>query len=335
MPAPLIAVVIATRDRPALFGQALASVLAQQGADFEVIVVDDGSSVEARAAYAEVLAAAAKQLGGRLKHVQLARRATGHGPGFARNSGAALADASYLGFLDDDDSWTDTQHLARFGQAVLRASEQARELDLYLCNQQAWLNGQPLPGPIWIETLQQQLRDAGRPADPDGSYAVDVQDLMRVEGFGHLNTLVVRRALFEAIGGFDEQIRFEEDREIYLRILDSAQHIVHQPALVARHNVPDRQAGNSASARVREIERRLWQLRVLDKTVALLRQPALRAHAMRHKGYALKRIAHELAAQRDWRVAAFYAREALAVQPSVKWALFTASLAARRLLPGK
>ena len=40
---PLFSILLATRDRPALFGEALASVLAQRFEDFEIVVVDDGS----------------------------------------------------------------------------------------------------------------------------------------------------------------------------------------------------------------------------------------------------------------------------------------------------
>ena len=34
-------------------------------------------------------------------------------------------------------------------------------------------------------------------------------------------------------------IRWENDRDLYLRLLDSATHMVHHPALTARHHVPD------------------------------------------------------------------------------------------------
>jgi glycosyltransferase involved in cell wall biosynthesis len=335
MTTPLLAVVIATRDRPVLFASALASVLDQDDADLEIIVVDDGSTEEAKGAYAGCLAAAAESLGGRLKLVALPRRPLGHGPAFARNAGAACASAAYLGFLDDDDTWTDRRHVARLAAAVRRQSKQGPPLDLYLCNQLAWQGDVALVGPIWLEALHKQLRGAARQADADGGYEVGVQDLMAVDGFCHLNTLVVRREVFQAVGCFDEQIRYEEDRELYLRLLDSAQCVVHQPAVVARHNVPVRLAAANASSQLSDLERRRWQLHLLRKLVALLRHPALRAYALRHLGYALKRVAHEAAAQGDWAVATHHAREALAVQPSLKWALFTASLYARRLLPGK
>ena len=47
----LFSVVLATRDRPALFQEALESVLTQSCQDFEVIVVNDGSRPDCLQAY--------------------------------------------------------------------------------------------------------------------------------------------------------------------------------------------------------------------------------------------------------------------------------------------
>ena len=54
---PLFSVVMATRNRPALFRLALESVLGQSCGDFEIIVVNDGSSNEHQSAYKSILRA--------------------------------------------------------------------------------------------------------------------------------------------------------------------------------------------------------------------------------------------------------------------------------------
>jgi hypothetical protein len=72
-------------------------------------------------------------------------------------------------------------------------------------------------------------------------------------------------------------------------------------------------------------------LRVLDKSLLFLKHPLLRQHARLHKGYTLKRIVQELAAQGDWHTASVYATEALAVLPTFKWALYTLACHARRI----
>ena len=52
---PLFSVVMATRNRPALFRQALESVLGQSCRDIEIIVVNDGSASEHQPAYESII----------------------------------------------------------------------------------------------------------------------------------------------------------------------------------------------------------------------------------------------------------------------------------------
>jgi hypothetical protein len=160
---------------------------------------------------------------------------------------------------------------------------------------------------------------------------VTIPDLLNADGFCHLNCFVVRRALWLQIGGMDEGIRWECDREVFLRLVDSTQHMLHHPAITARHHVPDPKAGTSMTTSLNAIERRLWQLRVLDKCALGLTNPLLRAHSRLHKVYALKRITEELARQQAWRTATCYAAQALGARPSLKWAVYTAYCGLRSL----
>jgi glycosyltransferase involved in cell wall biosynthesis len=107
---PFFSVVVATRNRPALFRQALESVLAQSCRDIEIIVVNDGSASEHQQAYDAIMGAVDP---GRVRAFALMPRSQGHGGSFARNFGATKATAPYLCALDDDDMWTDPDHLSR------------------------------------------------------------------------------------------------------------------------------------------------------------------------------------------------------------------------------
>ena len=89
----LFSVVIPTYNRLALLQRTLASVRRQSYADFEVIVVDDGSTDATR----EWLASQ----GGDLRVLEQSNR----GPGAARNLGAREAGGDYVAFLDSDDLW--------------------------------------------------------------------------------------------------------------------------------------------------------------------------------------------------------------------------------------
>jgi glycosyltransferase involved in cell wall biosynthesis len=329
---PFFAVVMATRNRPALFRQALESVLGQSCRDIEIIVVNDGSASEHQPDYESIIGAVDSHL---VRSFPLAYRPQGHGVSFTRNFGGAKATASYLCFLDDDDTWTDPNHLAR-AQAVI--AESGGLVDMYMTHQAAFLHDKRQPGPIWIEDLASILPGLGNLPDRHGTHIVTVAELLRSQGFCHLNTLIVRRALYEEIGGLDERTGWEEDRDLYLRLIDRAAVMKYAPLTVARHNVPDPTKAANISTALSDFERRLSQLRLLDRAIFFSRHAVIRAYGRRHKAYTLKRIAESLAAAGRHAEAAFYAREALGARPTARWAGYTAWRLLKQALarnPGK
>jgi glycosyltransferase involved in cell wall biosynthesis len=91
---PLFSVVIPTHNRAALLGRAIRSVQAQTCSDYELVVVDDGSS----SATAELL----QSLRGP-RHTFL-RHEVARGASAARNAGVLAASGEMITFLDDDDA---------------------------------------------------------------------------------------------------------------------------------------------------------------------------------------------------------------------------------------
>ncbi len=91
-----VSVVVPTYQRRRLVGEALASVLVQSEADFEVIVVDDGSTDGTLESLAPLAA--------RDPRVRLLRKGNG-GTASARNAGLDAACAEWTAFLDSDDLW--------------------------------------------------------------------------------------------------------------------------------------------------------------------------------------------------------------------------------------
>ncbi|MGH7117854.1 MAG: glycosyltransferase family 2 protein [Acetobacteraceae bacterium] len=319
----MFSIIMPTRDRPALFSQALASVLAQSFRDFEVIVVNDGSAATHQCAYDAILRDTAGAGEIRVRGLNLIQRPAGHGESYAINIGADAAIEPYLCFLDDDDCWTDAGHLARV-QKVIEGARMAP--DLVMTNQAAFLNGERKPGPIWIEDLPAILSKSGKAPDELGAYTVTVEELMRSWGFCHLNTLIVRRALFREIGGMDKTIRWECDRDLYLRLIDRAEVMRYLPVVVARHNIPDPAKRSNVTTALSELERRLSQLPLLDRSALFARHPRIRAHCRLNKAYALKRIVESLSASGRREEALWYALEALGAGPGIKWAGYTAWL---------
>jgi glycosyltransferase involved in cell wall biosynthesis len=90
---PEFSVIIPAYNRRALLIETLNSVWQQTFADFEVIVVDDGSTD-----------GTAEYLGSLGAKVQCVMQ-DNFGPGAARNRGLEIANGRYVAFVDSDDVW--------------------------------------------------------------------------------------------------------------------------------------------------------------------------------------------------------------------------------------
>lgn len=103
---PYFSVVIPVYNRAGLLAQALASVLAQSERDFEIVVVDDGSGDDPKAAV-DALADP------RIRFLHQDNR----GGGAARNTGIREAKGRFIAFLDSDDAFL-PGHLAAMRQLL-------------------------------------------------------------------------------------------------------------------------------------------------------------------------------------------------------------------------
>jgi glycosyltransferase involved in cell wall biosynthesis len=298
-------------------------VLAQTFTDYEIVVVDDGSAPEHRPAYDTALA----QAGERATLHRLVHRSNGHGQSYSLNFGVSKASGAYIAILDDDDVWTDPGHLARAAAAL-----EATPADLYMTNQRPYRQGQPVERPHWLGTLAPRLAAEGRKPRADGCLPVTIADLIPTQGFCHVNCLIVRRGLWDSIGGMDEGIRWECDRDLYVRLIDHASGpMLHHPAVTARHNIPDPAKTANMTTALPMLHKRLHQLRALDKAALFGRHSEIRAEARVERGYTLKKMSEELAGAGDWPAAAHYARAALGSAPTAGWFALTAWYETRSL----
>ena len=188
MSLPEISVVIATYNRIGTLPRAISSVLAQDGVNFELIVIDDAST-DGTTAYLTSLN----------DPRIVARRAQNNlGPGGARNFGMELARAPVIAFLDSDDAYL--PHRLSKPLAVLRAD------------------------PSLVCTLSSALkydRDVPREARiPDVTFPplafewALTCDLIPVEA----TSITVLREAAMQINGFAPALRLTEDREFLIRL---------------------------------------------------------------------------------------------------------------------
>lgn len=259
--APFFSIVIATKNRPELLKRAARSILSQSFGDLEIIIVADGATKDSAQACDALV-----QEDARVRCISLPFRDAGHGPSFARNTGWQAARGQVLGSLDDDDIWADPDHLKRSFTNL-----NTFEGDVVMAQQIAFEGSTKLVGPIWLENLTQEM---------EGPAVVAGEDLLRGQSFCHLNTCLVSRASFEALGGLNEALRYEEDYDYFLRIVDGRFRCILDPHIVAHHFVPDRTKADNASTQSGRQANLVKRLSMLQSHMVGAETPKLRAYAI-------------------------------------------------------
>jgi len=312
--APFFSIIISTRDRPELFQTALRSVLDQAFFNKEIVVVIDGSTDANLAQYRELK----KQYQG-VVFLELEQRSNGHGQSYAMNYGTYKSSGQYLCFLDDDDLWIDDRYLERLF-ASITASE--RSVDVHYSNQKAvFADGTEQQENVWIQDLIPRVNPQNR--NHEDSYFVDAAFLLSSKGFAHLNCSVLKREFFYTLGGMDESIRYENDRDFYIRSVDAARGILYSIRFVSLHNIPDVNKKTNMSTVSSEIDKKLYQLRVYDKGISLSKKACVVSFCCKAKVYELKHAASILAQNKQYRGAAHYAKEALLSGFNFRWLAYT------------
>lgn len=187
---PRVSVVIPAFNRWRLLAEAIDSVLVQSYRDFELIVVDDGST--------DATASELAKLASRLQFFVTERR----GVSAARNLGVSQCRGHYIAFLDSDDLWLNS-----------KLERQTRFMDehpeFHICQTDE----------IWIRNGV-RVNPRAVHQKPSGDIFNRSLKLCLVSP----SAVMMTKALFERTGGFDEVFPVCEDYDLWLRI--SAQHLV-------------------------------------------------------------------------------------------------------------
>jgi len=187
---PLVSVVIpAYNPTSSTLKEAIDSALGQTYRQLEVVIVDDGSTVDTRwllGAY-----------GGRIRYV---RKANG-GPASARNIGVGLARGEYIAFLDADDRW--------------EPDKIARQVDA--------LQRHPAAGLVYssVSRIDAHGRLQGVRRHPMARSGWVAEQLL-LKNFVPTSTVMVRACCFTTLGRFDEsrELISVEDYDMWLRIAE-------------------------------------------------------------------------------------------------------------------
>ena len=182
-------IIIPTQDRPQHLRTSLRSVLRQQGVDFEVIVVDDGS---------------AKRIDGVAglddPRVRLFTNDVPHGVSAARNRGTSEAAGSWIAFLDDDDLWAPDK--LKLQLSALRATGRQ------------WAYA----GEVGVDGT---LRVVSGSPPPPPEHVVAELDRYDAVPAGASN-VVVASDLLRFVGSFDQRLTTSEDWDMWIRLARAA-----------------------------------------------------------------------------------------------------------------
>jgi glycosyltransferase involved in cell wall biosynthesis len=193
---PLISVIMPAYNAEKHIARALESIRAQTYPNVEIIVVDDGST--------DATEDVVRRTAPNARYMKIINS----GPAAARNEGNLHAKGKYLAFLDADDLW------------------HPRKLEL----QVAYLERNPAIGVVfcmWCETLPNETnidwRKKQRFKEPL-SLAIMAEksgwlypDLL-LDTMIHTSSVVLRKALFDELGGFNRALTIGEDYDLWIRL---------------------------------------------------------------------------------------------------------------------
>jgi glycosyltransferase involved in cell wall biosynthesis len=210
---PLVSVIIPNYNHTRFIPNAIQSVLAQDYPNYEIIVVDDGSTDDSR----DVVA----RFGEKVRYIWQENQ----GLAGARNTGIRAAAGELIGLLDADDEWQSDY----LGQMVALAEKHPDGLVYYCMARCMDVAGHNLPQSV-----------GGPPVEPKLLYQV----LLRAN-FIIPSTVMFRKQPIVQFGCFDASLRSCEDWDMWLRLLPTG-NIVGVSQSLVRYRVH----GNSLSTDV-------------------------------------------------------------------------------------
>jgi glycosyltransferase involved in cell wall biosynthesis len=182
---PKVSVIIPAYNRLPMLNEALDSVLTQDFKDFELIVVDDGST--------DGTEEEIKRYGGRVKLLQ---HSENRGVSAARNRGVLRARGKYIAFLDSDDLWV------------------KRKLKI----QVAFLDDNPHYPLCYTDEIWIRKEKRVNPKVKHSKYSGWIFEKCLPLCIISPSSVVMRRKLFSKVGLFDEALPVCEDYDFWLRV---------------------------------------------------------------------------------------------------------------------
>jgi glycosyltransferase involved in cell wall biosynthesis len=229
---PAVSVIIPTHNRAHIIPQTIDSVLAQTFRDFEIIVIDDGSTDDTSAVLQH-------RYGEQITCIRIQNS----GLPAARNTGITAARGQYIAFLDDDDAWLPDK--LKLQTALMQNNP---SLGLVYCG-------------CYTIAADDTVISETRPLKRGALF----EDLLRSNDIvGSASAVLVAGSVFSRAGCFDETLTACEDWDLWIRIArDYPVDFVDQPLVkLRRHpNTMQRNLSNMERATFTVLDK-YWTARV-------------------------------------------------------------------------
>jgi glycosyltransferase involved in cell wall biosynthesis len=273
---PIISVIIPTFNRAEYVSQAVSSVFEQTFADYEVIVIDDGSTDKTD----ETLAAFQDAPNFRYHYQPNAGRSA------ARNQGFALAQGDFILFLDSDD--------LLFEDALANLYGAFQDSEAGMIVGQVQFSDEQLEK-LWLLKPSREICGDGKLTYPS---------LITGRYFLLPGAVLLHRKCLQDVAGFDRTLEPCEDYDFYLRVaMRYALSCINRPTLryrmhggntdmseiyeaglrVARHHLRLLAQAESLPPSIRRASKANWMVRVADNNYNLSRNH----EALKHYLWAL------------------------------------------------
>lgn len=200
----MISAVIPVYEQPDLLRDALDSIDKQTVDDYEVLVVDDASSID----FEPIVDAYDDR-------VRLITHEKNQGAAAARNTGIEHANGEYVAFLDADDTWEPTK--------LERQRKVVENDDL---------------GLVYTGFVQYELDGTEWERYPEARGNIYLDELER-DRVHPTSTVMVRRDVLAEVGGFDTSLPSRQDYDLWLRITEHYEVDYVDEILVDKREQPD------------------------------------------------------------------------------------------------
>ena len=197
----MFSVIIPLYNKAAYIERAIQSVLSQTFQEFELIVVDDGSTDDSSAQLSVIsqqLSVAAPEIYKKVRVIQQQNQ----GVSTARNNGVKLAKYDYIAFLDADDSWEPTYMEEMNG--LIAAYPNA---GIYGSSYFIVKNGKKRIAPIGVE------KDSDRGLI---NYCQVYSKTLCMPLW--TGATIIRKSIFDLENGFNPRLKLGEDFDLWIRV---------------------------------------------------------------------------------------------------------------------